>query len=158
MTSLIVIIVIAVVLFSLGFITNRRFGLRGLALAAGAMIATLWVGDLTPIIARTGFELSTPPLESVIAVVLTLLPAFLVLSSGQPNKSKLQRTFGSLLFALLAVTLLLEPIGAALVIESPGDKLYAFMAEYRVVTITACLIAAILDLIFTKTPKIPSKH
>jgi len=122
------------------------------------MLATLWVGDLTPIIAQAGFELSTPPLESVVAVVLTLLPALLLLSNGQPNKSTLRRIVGSLLFALLAIVLLLEPIGAALVIDGLGGQVYTSLTQYRVVIITACLVGAILDLAFTKIPKIPSKH
>ncbi|MET0979928.1 MAG: hypothetical protein ABWX90_01580 [Candidatus Saccharimonadales bacterium] len=158
MTFIMILLSMVVALFVLAFITNRRFGIRGLALATGAMIATLWVGDLTPIIAQAGFALSTPPLESVVAVVLTLLPAILLILSGQPNKSILRRVVGSLLFVLLAVVLLLEPIGAALVIEGPGDQLYALLTQYRVVIITVCLIVAILDLAFTKIPKIPSKH
>jgi hypothetical protein len=158
MTFIVLLLSMVAVLFILAFMTNRRFGVRGLALAAGAMIATLWVSDLTSIIVQAGFELSTPPLKSVVAAVVTLLPVLLLLSSGHPTKSMLQRVFGSLLFAVLAITLLLEPIGAALVIDGPGQQVYALLTQYRVVIITICLIVAIFDLAFTKIPKIPSKH
>lgn len=158
MTSVVLLLSMIAVLFVIAFMRNRRFGARGLGLAAGAMIATLWVGDLTPIIAQAGFELSTPPLESVVAVALTLLPALLLLSSGQPNTTAVRRIVGAALFALLAVTLLIEPLREALVIEGPGNQVYALLAQYRVVIITACLIVAILDLASTKTPKISSKH
>jgi hypothetical protein len=158
MTFIIAFLVIISVLFIVAYISNRRFGVRGLALAAGAMIASLWVSDLTPLIAQAGFVLVQPPLEAVVAVILTLLPALLLLSSGQPNKSTIQRIFGALLFALLAVALLLESIGAALVVENPGDQLYAFMVQYRDVIITICLILATIDLALTKIPKVSSKH
>jgi hypothetical protein len=158
MTFIIAFLVIISVLFIIAYFSNRRFGVRGLALAAGAMISSLWVSDLTPLIAQAGFVLVRPPLESVVAVIVTLLPAVLLLSSGQPNKSTLPRIFGALLFALLAVALLFQPIVAALVIETPGDQLYAFLIQYRDVIITICLIAATIDLALTKIPKIPTKH
>jgi hypothetical protein len=158
MTYIVLLLSLIAVLFVIAFISNRRFGVRGLALATGAMLATLWVGDLTPLIAQAGFTLSTPPLESVISVVLTLLPALILLRSGQSNQATFSRALGALLFAVLAVTLLLEPISTALIIEKPGDQLYTFIAQYRVVIITACLLVAILDLVLTKIPKISSKH
>ncbi|MDB5167754.1 MAG: conserved rane protein of unknown function [Candidatus Saccharibacteria bacterium] len=158
MTFIVAFLVIISVLFVIAYISNRRFGIRGLALVSGAMISSLWVSDLTPLIAQAGLVLVQPPLETVVSVTLTLLPAMLLLSSGQQNKSTIRRILGALLFALLAVSLLLTPIGAALVVENPGDQLYMFMVQYRDAIITICLIAATIDLAFTKIPKIPTKH
>ena len=158
MTFTIILALLFAALFVVAYVTKRRFGLRGLALATGAMIATIWVGDLTPIIAQAGFVLIKPPLESVVAAALTLLPALLLLTSGQPYKANMQRVFGSLLFALLAVVLLLEPLGSAFIIEGLGEQVFVLLTEYRVAIITACLGIAIIDLMLTKTPKIPAKH
>jgi hypothetical protein len=158
MTFTIIFLLLIALLFGVAFFRKRRFGILGLALAAGAMLSALWVGDLTPIIAQTGFVLITPPLESVVAATLTLLPAMLLLSNGPIYHSTLQRVIGASLFAILATTLLLEPLGSALIINGTGKEVYDFFVANRVVIITVCLAVAIIDLLFTKTPKIPSKH
>jgi hypothetical protein len=158
MTFTVILALLFATLFIVAYVTKRRFGLRGLALATGAMIATIWVGDLTPIIAQAGFVLIKPPLESVVAGALTLLPALFLLTSGQSYKANAQRVLGSLLFALLAVVLLLEPLGSAFIIEGLGEQVFLLLTEYRVAIITACLGIAIIDLMLTKTPKIPAKH
>jgi hypothetical protein len=158
MTFAIILAVIVASLFIAAFVTNRRFGIRGLALATGAMMATLWVGDLTPIIAQAGFVLVKPPLESVVAATLVLLPALLLLLSGPTYTSTISRIAGAALFALLGTVLLLEPIGSAFVIEGAGQQAYAVLTEYRVAIITACLVVAVFDIVFTKTPKLAPKH
>lgn len=158
MTSVVIFLIIIAVLFAIAFFTKRRFGVLGLALAAGAMLSTLWVGDLTPIIAQAGFVLVRPPLESVVASLLTLVPAVLLLASGPTYSKASQRVIGALLFAVFATVLLLEPLGSALIIEGTGKDVYDFLVANRVMIITGCLIIAIADILFTKTPKIPAKH
>lgn len=158
MTSVIIVLILIVTLFAIAFFTKRRYGILALGLVTGAMLSTLWVGDLTPIIAQAGFVLVRPPLESVVASALTLLPAILLLLSGPKYHKTFQRLLGGLLFALLATVLLLEPIGAALVIEGTGKVVYDFLSTHRIVMITLCLAFAIADIVFAKIPKVPSKH
>lgn len=158
MTFVVIFLLLIAALFTVAYLTKRRFGVLGLALAAGSILSTLWVGDLTPIIAQAGFILVRPPLESVVAGMLTLLPAVLLLTSGPSYASSKQRVIGALLFAVLATVLLLEPLGSALVIEGLGEQVFDFMTTYRVIIITVCLALAIMDLFVAKTPKIPSKH
>jgi hypothetical protein len=147
-----------VVLFAVAFFTKRRYGMLALALAAGTMLSTLWAGDLTPIIAQAGFVLVEPPLESVVAGALTLLPALLLLASGPTYHKPLQRIMGALLFATFATVLLLEPLGSALIIDGVGRDVYNFLVTNRTAIISICLVAAIFDILFAKTPKVPSKH
>lgn len=158
MTFVIIFLLLIVALFAIAFMTKRRFGVLGLALAAGSILSTLWVGDLTPIIAQAGFVLVRPPLESVVAVMLTLLPALLLLTSGPSYVSSRQRVIGALLFAVLATVFMLESLGSALVIEGVGKQVFDFLTANRVIIITTCLVIAIFDLWVAKTPKIPSKH
>jgi hypothetical protein len=153
MSFVIIFLIIIASLFATAFFTRRRFGVLGLALAAGAMLSTLWVGDLTPIIARAGIILVKPPLESVVSAGLILLPALLLLSSGPAYKTMVQRVIGAAAFAVLATSLLLEPLGSALVIDTIGQPLYDFFIHNRVVIITVCLTLAVVDLLMTKTPK-----
>lgn len=145
-------------LFATAFFTKRRFGVLGLALAAGAMISNLWVGDLTPIIANAGIIIVKPPLASLVSAGLILLPALLLLSSGPTYKSMPQRVIGAAAFAVLAIALLLEPLGSALVIDSVGKPVYDFFVQQRVLIITIALVLAILDLLMNKTPKRRKEH
>ncbi|MFI5212524.1 MAG: hypothetical protein ACHQTE_01005 [Candidatus Saccharimonadales bacterium] len=158
MSFLVIFLAIIVVLFVVAFVTKRRFGVLGLALATGAFISTLWVGDLTPIIAQTGVVLVKPPLESVVGAALILLPATVLLLSGPTYRSGKQRFIGAALFAILATVLLLEPLGSALVINGVGKPVYEFLQSRHVAIITVCLVIAVLDLLTTKTPKLPARH
>ena len=158
MTFVTIFLLLLAGLFALAFFTRRRFGVLGLALVAGAMVSNLWVADLTPVVAQAGLVLVKPPLESVVAASLTLLPAILLLMSGPSYHPGWQRTLGALLFAVLAAVLLLEPLGSALIIEGPGKQLYDFFVYNHVIIITACVAMALLDLLLTKTPKALPKH
>lgn len=153
MSFVIIFLIIIAALFATAFFTKRRFGVLGLALAAGAMLSGLWVGDLTPIIASAGIILIKPPLQSVVSAGLILLPAILLLASGPNYKLMYQRIIGAATFAVLATALLLEPLGTALVIDDVGKPVYEFFVQNRVVIITVCLGLAILDLLIAKTPK-----
>jgi hypothetical protein len=161
MSFVIVYLIVIASLFALAFLTKRRFGVLGLALAAGAMLANLWVGDLTPIIAQAGFVLVKPPLQSVVAASLTLLPAVILLFSGPTYKALPQRIAGALAFAVLATALLLDSLGSALVIEGVGKSVYDYMADHKALFITIGLVLAIFDIFVTRTPghaKTSGKH
>ncbi|HEU5121988.1 MAG TPA: hypothetical protein VFT59_04015 [Candidatus Saccharimonadales bacterium] len=153
MSFLIIFLLVIGALFATAFLTKRRFGVLGLALTAGALLGTLWVGDLTPVIAEAGFVLVKPPLSSVVSAGLILLPAVLLLASGPTYKTMYQRVIGAVAFAVLAVALLLEPLGSALVIDNVGKPVYEFFVQYRAVIITACLALAVFDLLIAKMPK-----
>lgn len=153
MSFLVILLSIILLLFLAAYFTKRRFGVLGLALAAGAMLSSLWVGDLTPLIAQAGVVLIKPPLQSVVSAGLILLPALLLLSSGPSYKSQLQRIVGAAAFAVLAIALLLDPLGSALVIDKVGQPVYDFFVSNRAIIVTLCLALAIIDLFIVKTPK-----
>jgi hypothetical protein len=153
MTFLVILAVIILALFGLVFFTRRRMGVLGLALAAGAMLATMWVGELTPIIASAGVVIIQPPLESLVSSFLILLPAILLLSNGAKYTNPSQRIIGATTFALLAIALLLPSIGSALVIDDTGRPIYDFFDHYRTLIVTVGLTLSILDIISTKLPK-----
>jgi hypothetical protein len=145
-------------LFGLAYITKRRFGVLGLALAAGAMLSSLWAQQLTPLVKSTGIDIAVPPLATVVAVVLVLLPAVLLLTSGPTYHKKSEQVIGALLFAVLAVALLIEPLGSGLVLQGESKQVYDWFFQNRVYLVTAGLIAALADILFTKTPGYRSKH
>jgi hypothetical protein len=154
---LVIFLIVIGVLFAASFLTKRRFGVLGLALAAGAMLSSLWVGDLTPIIASAGFVIVKPPLSSLVSAGLILAPALVLLSSGPTYKNMRQRIVGAAAFAVLATSLLLEPLGTALVIDHIGKPVYDFFVKYHAAIVTVALVLAVLDLLVTKTPRHKAK-
>lgn len=158
MSFLIVVAVVTAALFVTVYITKRRLGVLGLALAAGAILSNLWVGDLTPLVAQAGIEIIRPPLSSVVATVVTLLPAIVLLFGGPSYKASWQRILGSLAFAVLAITLLLEPLSAALVIDDSGKPVYEFLHRYQNIFITTGLSLAVIDLLLTRNPRGHREH
>ncbi len=152
--------IILVALFLLAFVTKRRFGVLGLALAAGAMISSLWAETLTPILEQAGVSVQAPPLLTLVAVTLVLLPAVLLLFSGPSYKDLVPRVVGAFLFAALALALLVEPLGSAIVVTNESRVVYNFVADNRVYIVTLSLIIALGDILFTRSPKRhkPSKH
>lgn len=157
MSFIITFAILGAALFALPFLTKRQFGMPGLALAAGAMLASLWVGDVTPLIAQVGVVIIQPPLESIVTVALTVLPAILLLPASPVASAPLRRIVGSALFALLAVALLLPAIHSALVIDESGMPVYEFFAQNRAVIVTIGLMAALFDILAKKRAKAP-KH
>ncbi|MDB5165705.1 MAG: hypothetical protein JWM00_595 [Candidatus Saccharibacteria bacterium] len=145
-------------LFGLAYFTKRRFGVLGLALAAGAMLSSLWAQQLTPLVKSTGIDIAVPPLATVVAVILVLLPAVLLLTSGPTYHKKVEQVIGALLFATLAVALLIEPLGSGLILQGDSKQVYDWFFENRVYLVTAGLIAALVDLLFAKTSSGRTKH
>jgi hypothetical protein len=145
-------------LFGLAYFTKRRFGVLGLALAAGAMLSNLWAQQLTPLVKSTGIDIAVPPLATVVAVILVLLPAVLLLASGPTYHNKTEQIIGATLFAMLAVALLIEPLGSGLVLQGDSKQVYDWFFQNRVYIVTLGLIAALVDLLFAKTAGHRSRH
>lgn len=145
--------IVLVSLFGLAFLTKRRFGVLGLALAAGAMLSSLWAETLTPVIENAGVVVDKPPMFTLVSVGLVLLPAILLLFSGPSYKDLPLRLVGAFAFAALALALLIEPLGSALVLTGDSEKVYDFFADNRVYIVTAGLVLALMDILATRTPR-----
>lgn len=145
--------IIFAVLFGASFLTKRRFGVLGLALAAGSILGELWTKDVTEFVYGAGVDLVSPPLATVVGAVLVLLPAAVLLFRGPTNKDMMWRVIGAVAFGLLALAFLLPTLGEALVLEGDGKKFYDIARDYQSWIITAGLIFAVVDIMATKTPK-----
>lgn len=153
MNVALVFIVVLALLFALAFLTKRRFGVLGLALAAGAMLSSLWAESLTPIFVNAGVMIEKPPMITVVSVALVLLPAVLLLFSGPSYKDLPMRLVGAFLFAALALALLVEPLGSAMVLTGDSKTVYNFFVDNRVYIVTVGLVLALLDILATRTSK-----
>ena len=158
MIPVIVLIGIAVLLFAGAFISKRRFGLLGLALTAGATLSTIWSYDAGLVVSGTGLFPEGVVTQAVTQSLVVLLPAILLLFHGYSYKNIVSRSIGSLLFTVLAIAFLLEPISFALPLEGAGAQVYDTIRDYRDVIISAGVILAVVDLFFTKPAHLAEKE
>lgn len=137
-------------LFALVFLTKRRFGLLGFALAVGSILSELWSKDVTPLVKSAGIELVAPPLLTVVAAALLLLPALVLIVKAPAQKHLLQRSVSAAAFAALAVAFLLPVFGDALVIEGQGKAIYDTLVNYRPWIVTVGLVYALVDIFMAR--------
>lgn len=150
MIPILVFAALALVLFAGAFISKRRFGLLGLALTAGATLSTIWSYDAGLVVSSTGLVPEGVITQAVTQSLVVLLPAILLLFHGYTYKNVVGRIIGAVLFAVLALAFLVEPIGYALPLEGIGADVYGFLKNYKEVIISIGVILAIADLFFTK--------
>lgn len=139
-------IIIAAGLFTVAFITKRRFGLLGLALAAGSILSEIWGNTLTRL--APGFlNLSASSLLSAIVLsVVIVLPAVLLMLHGDTYKTMLGRLVGAGMFMILAMAFLIEPLGQVFMLN--GVEIYDQLVNYKTFIVGIGLIVAIADLFF----------
>ncbi len=150
MIVILVFAALAVALFLGSFITKRRFGLLGLALTAGATLSTIWSYDAGLVVSSTGLVPDGPYTNAIVLSLIVLLPAIVLLFHGYTYKENAARVIGSLLFTVLALAFLIEPIGIALPLSGMAADVYGWLKNHREVIISVGVVLAIIDLFFTK--------
>lgn len=145
--------VLLLTLFTICYFMRRRFGILGLALAAGAIVSELWSTSATTYLQDMGMSVMTPSLTLLVAVLITILPAFLLLFAGPTYKKTLERIIGSLLFAVLGVVLIIPQIGGELVYDPIGLTVNSFVEANRSLIIAAGFFAAVVDILMASWPK-----
>jgi len=150
MNVIVIFAALALTLFIAAFIAKRRFGLLGLALAAGSILSGIWSYDAGLLVGALGIFPTSPLTTAVTLALIVLLPAVLLLFHGYTYKGAIGRIFGALLFTLLAMAFLVEPLGFALTLEGAGADAYRWLVEYKEVIISVGLVLAVVDLFLTK--------
>lgn len=148
-----IVLFVIIGLFVLAYWTRRRFGVLGLALCAGWLLADMWAVQVTPYIQDAGLKLLSPPLTSVVEAALILLPAVLLLFSGPTYNSRILRIIGAAAFSLLATAFLLKPLGNSLSLDEMGTFYYGLLYDNKSIIITAAIAYALFDILMLKTPK-----
>lgn len=144
---------IAVLLFGAAYMTKRRFGLLGLALASGSLLSGIWGYDAGLIASSLGIPLGAVS-SAVIMSIIVLLPAGVLLFHGYTYKTLVGRIVGASLFTILALAFLVEPLGRVLSLQGFGANVYSWLVVNRTVIIGIGLIVAVVDLFLTK----PASH
>jgi hypothetical protein len=123
MDVIIICLIIAVLIFVAAFITKRRFGLLGLALAAGSILSGIWGFDAG--LEASAFGAPSGPLSTAaVSCVLILLPAGILLFHGDKYKTLIGRVIGAGLFTLLAIAFLIEPLSHAIAPQGFGSDVF----------------------------------
>lgn len=148
---------IGVALFTLAFLTKRRFGVLGLALAAGVLISSNWAALLTPFLEDQGLSVQFIPFSVFVQSTLILIPPLLLLIGGPTYEKTWGRLLGSLLFAVLAVIFLLQPLGDSLRLDGVSLEVYQWVSSKQNIIVVIGLILAVIDLLFARS-KHKGKH
>lgn len=143
--TVIVSLVIALALFGLAFLSRRRFGVLGLALTAGALLASQMTRDLSRLITENSVPVEPLSAISAASIALTLLPAFVLLLSGPAYKKRKEAIIGAIAFSSMAMLLILGPLTSSL----PPDKLMqpflTWVAKYSSILLAIGIAAAVTD-------------
>ncbi len=151
--------VIGVALFLWSYLTKRRFGLLGLALAAGSMLSTIWAPTITKMISVHGFVVMNSLTNSFVLSAIVLAPAVLILLHGAKYHSPLMRLIGALMFTVLALALLVEPLGYSLPLTNQtGIEAYNWLNANKQMIIGIGLIVAVVDMFLTRPPEHHEHH
>lgn len=149
MSVIVIFVLVALTLFTSAYVAKRRFGLLGLALATGSILSGIWGYEVGIAASIAGFK-SGPSTSAIILSMLILLPPSILLFHGYTYKTKIGRFVGALMFTVLAIAFLVEPIGHILVLDGQSLEIYNLLDTNKEFIIGTGLILAIFDLFFTK--------
>lgn len=135
------------ILFALPFIMKRRFGLLGLALAAGALLSSYWTDAVQAFLESQGVELTQPPLASVVAVSLILLPAIVLMFSAPACNGKIIRIISSAAFAVMAFLFILPELQNIFVINPGAEPVLETIIEFKTTILAALIVYATVDVL-----------
>lgn len=158
MTFLIVLGIYFFALFALGFFSRRSMAIASLALTAGAVLAELWTDSLTPIVAEAGVLVVRPPLASLVAVGLTLIPAVLVMVRSPKTAHHVQAIVSSIVFAILGVMLTYGAFTNAVVLDAASEQYVTQFMKYDAIIITVAIVVAIGEVLFHKKRAHHDRH
>lgn len=149
---MVVLAIYVVALFLVALLSRRMVAMASLALCAGAVLAKLWASELTPMVAQAGVTLVSPPLGSVVAIALTLVPAVLVLVKSPKSSAKQHMIMGSLVFAVLGVMLTYGSFANAVVLDAASTQIVLQVLKYEKLILTVAIVLAIAEVLVFHKP------
>ena len=143
--------IVAALLFVGAYVTRRRFGVLGLALAAGYVLSVLWHDTLVQVADTVRIDTGVISSVTLLTLAVILLPSIVLLFGGPSYKTKRGRLLGSLFYAVLAVVFSLGALEHTLVLMGEGKVVYDTVVEYEQYILTAALVVAVLDIMHART-------
>lgn len=143
--TVIVSIVVALALFALAYVSRRRFGIMGLALTAGALLASQMTKDLSNLIAENKFPVEPLSAISAASIFLTLLPALVLLFGGPHYKKRNDAMVGAVGFTIMAMLLIIDPLTTSMPPDQLMQPLLTWVLTYKSILLAFMIAAAIID-------------
>ncbi len=140
-----------IVLFVASLLSKRRFGALGLALAAGSILSGIWDGTASLLVSIANVVPQGNWNLAVTKGLVVLLPAVVLLFHGVTYKTMASRIFGSLLFAGLALTFLVDPLSTVLSSNGLGGQVIAWLKGNYPVLVSLGMVLAVFDLFTTNS-------
>lgn len=152
MTFLIILGIYCAILFAVAFLSRRFVALASLALCAGAVLAKLWTNDLTPMVAGAGVHLISPPLGSIVAIILTIVPAILVLAKSPKVAKRQHGILSSVVFAVLGVMLTYGAFSNGVVLDEQSKHAVLQILAQEKWILTAGIVLAVSEVLVFHKP------
>ncbi|RWZ79749.1 MAG: hypothetical protein EOT04_00620 [Candidatus Chaera renei] len=149
-------------LFVLAWLARRRFGVLGMALAAGAILSQNLADSLVNLLLSSG----APPLflslnlRLLVPSLLILLPSLLLMLAGPKYFGRLTALVGAAGYAALGSLLLLGPVGDAVSGIQPlgAPSFLDAISRYRTSLVALLIVLAVIDAFGIHAAKPAGKH
>lgn len=156
--TLVILIAVLLILFSLAFITKRRFGVLGLSLAAGVVLAQNATSHVASL--YQDYQIAVAPLSFSTAATITLiiLPALILLASGPTYSNRRSAFVGSIGFALLGMFFLAGPLTASLPPAEPLVRdILLTVGDWENLIVVVALALALVDTFMVHGVSMPGR-
>lgn len=150
---------ILAIVFTIAFVSSRRFGPLALALAAGFLLSEWWASWLTGLLDGLKLAVSWLPNGVIAALTLTLIPLFTLLLGGPRYQRKHEKIISAVAIAFLTASLLVVPLGKYVSLDGQALDLYKIFANNWRYAATLGLVCGVIDLFMLHTGgHKPGKH
>lgn len=146
--TLVILLVLAVGLFGLAFITKRRYGVLGLGLAGGLVLSEQISKDFAGFLQSLDVPVEPLPFTAAASIALILAPALVMLFAGPKYSDQRYVVIGSVLFAAFGTVLLLAPLVTSLPFTDRAalQPLLSTVAANSPLIISTGIIVAVADM------------
>lgn len=150
---------ILAIVFTIAFVSSRRFGPLALSLAAGFLLSEWWASWLTGLLDGLKLAVSWLPNGVIAALTLTLIPLFALLLGGPRYQRKHEKIISAVAIAFLTASLLVVPLGKYVSLDGQALDLYKIFANNWRYIATLGLVCGVIDLFMLHTGgHKPGKH
>ena len=142
----------AVVLAGLVYVAKRHFGLPVIGLAVGMVMTQLWAADVMPYVASLSVGIDRSTLLAVVTIVLTVLPAVVLVCCGSVVSQRWWRIGGSLVFGVVAVYVLFGALSSLVPpVDETSKTIMAVLDGSHAVVVTMGFACALVDTLVART-------
>ena len=147
----VIIAILLIALFALALITGRRFGILGLGIAAGTLLATQTLVPLETIFQLLQEFLGGISPTQAATILLLLAPSIILMFANGPKYGSLKgRIFGSLLYVVMAAFAILPFVMSLM--EIPNEVKNVIMTSHTIALVIG-VVVAIIDYISGSSKK-----